>query len=57
MPKVAPLVYPFTFEEWKAHPSKKAALKFCKEVGAEIDKRIAESRLIKKIGTQLKMEL
>lgn len=36
--KVPPLIYPFTFEEWVNHPSTIPKLKWCKKVGAEIDK-------------------
>lgn len=32
-----PLIYPFTFEQWKAHPSTKPKLKWCKMVGDKID--------------------
>jgi hypothetical protein len=38
MPKVPPLIYQFTFEEWVNHPSTKPKLKWCKKVGAEIRK-------------------
>lgn len=33
-----PLVYPFTYEEWLAHPSTKPKLKWCKKMGKELDK-------------------
>lgn len=41
-----PLVYPFTFEQWKAHPSTKIKLKMIKELAKEI-----------KYGVQLKISL
>ena len=31
------LVYPFTFEEWKNHPSNKQKLKWCKTIGDKMD--------------------
>jgi hypothetical protein len=52
--KVKPLVYPFTFEEWKAHPSTKPALAWCKKQGAKKDKEIAER---KKFGEQTELNL
>lgn len=45
-----PLIYPFTFEEWKAHPSTKPKLKFCKEVAKKMDDA-------KKYGQQLTIGL
>lgn len=48
--KTKPLVYPFTFEEWKAHPSTKPKLKWCAEIGKKIDEMI-------KYGKQIKLEL
>ncbi|WP_291392610.1 hypothetical protein [Acinetobacter sp.] len=35
--KVKPLVYPFTFEQWKAHPSTRKALEWCKKTAIELD--------------------
>lgn len=57
MPKVAPLVYPFTFEEWQKHPSTLEGRKFCKELATELNKHLQEVIERKKIGTQLKLEL
>lgn len=34
--KIPPLVYPFTFEEWKAHPDTQHALKWIKKIAEEI---------------------
>ena len=48
--KISPLIYPFTFEQWKSHPSAKSKLKWCKEVGNRID---AE----RKYGKQLIIKL
>ena len=48
--KIKPLVYPFTFEEWKNHSSTKTKLKWCKETGAKIDTQI-------KYGTQQTLNL
>jgi len=50
MAKVKPLVYPFTYEEWLAHPSTKPKLKWIKRV---CDKM----RLEAKNGKQLKIDL
>lgn len=55
--QVAPLKYPFTFEQWQNHPSSIAKIKWCKIVGSEIDKMREATRQLKKIGVQLKMEL
>jgi hypothetical protein len=49
MPKVKPLIYPFTFEEWVNHPSTKPKLKWIKSVCDRI-------RLESKIGKQLKIK-
>lgn len=40
------LVYPFTFEEWKKHPSSREKIKWCKSVAKKI-----------KVGKQLKLNL
>lgn len=45
-----PLVYPFTFEQWLAHPFTKPKLKFCKEVAKKIDDA-------KKYGQQLSINI
>lgn len=49
--EVEPLVYPFTFEQWKAHPSTKDALEWCRKTALELD-AIREST--RKVG-QLKL--
>ena len=43
--KMKPLIYPFTYEQWLAHPSTKPKLKWIKEVCKEINNK------------QLKLEL
>ena len=48
--KIKPLVYPFTYEEWLAHPSTKPKLKWCKKIGNEIT-------LLARYGTQQKLNL
>lgn len=40
MPKLKPLSYPFTYEQWLSHPSTKPKLKWCKKVGAKINSQI-----------------
>jgi hypothetical protein len=49
MPKVKPLVYPFTFKEWVNHHSTKPKLKWIKKVCDKIRKE-------KKHGKQLKIK-
>ena len=44
------LTYPFSFEEWVNHPSTKQKLKWCKEIGKQIDNQ-------KKYGTQQSLKL
>lgn len=48
--KIKPLVYPFHFEEWLAHPSTKPKLKWIKSVCDKI-------RLEEKNGKQLTLNL
>ena len=45
-----PLIYPFTYEQWLAHPSTKPKIKWCKEVA----KKIGDA---KKYGQQLIINL
>jgi len=31
------IIYPFTYEQWLAHPSTKPKIKLCKELAKKID--------------------
>lgn len=50
MAKVKPLVYPFIYEEWLAHPSTKPKLELIKKICDEM-------RHEKKHGKQLQLKL
>ena len=45
-----PLIYPFTYQQWLTHPSSRKKIKWCKKVGAELNKQ-------RKYGTQLNLKL
>jgi len=47
VPKVPPLIYPFTFEEWVNHPTTIPKLKWCKKMGAKIDKMPTQPKQFK----------